>query len=44
MHKPYKRAATGQFSKGTGGGPGRQYYEGEYHSRTALTAGVSASF
>lgn len=28
----------------SGGGPGRQYYEGEYHSRTALTAGVSASF
>jgi uncharacterized protein (TIGR02001 family) len=28
----------------SGGGPGRQYFEGQSHSRTALTAGVSASF
>jgi hypothetical protein len=28
----------------SGGGPGRQYYYGESHSRTALTAGASVSF
>jgi uncharacterized protein (TIGR02001 family) len=28
----------------SGGGPGRQYYDGTTHSRTALTAGISASF
>lgn len=28
----------------SGGGPGRQYYYGERHSRTALTAGASVNF
>jgi uncharacterized protein (TIGR02001 family) len=28
----------------SGGGPGRQYYYGEPHSRTAVTAGASLSF
>ncbi len=28
----------------SGGGPGRQYYDGLSHSRTALTAGMSANF
>jgi uncharacterized protein (TIGR02001 family) len=28
----------------SGGGPGRQYYDGTTHSRTALTGGISASF
>lgn len=28
----------------SGGGPGRQYYYGEPHSRTALTAGASVNF
>lgn len=28
----------------SGGGPGRQYYYGEPHSRTAVTAGASVSF
>ncbi len=28
----------------SGGGPGRQYYYGDTHSRTALTAGASLSF
>jgi uncharacterized protein (TIGR02001 family) len=28
----------------SGGGPGRQYYDGLSHSRTAVTAGMSASF
>ena len=28
----------------SGGGPGRQYYYGELHSRTAVTAGASMSF
>jgi uncharacterized protein (TIGR02001 family) len=28
----------------SGGGPGRQFYYGETHSRTALTAGASVSF
>lgn len=28
----------------SGGGPGRQYYYGETHSRTAVTAGASLSF
>ena len=28
----------------SGGGPGRQYYYGDTHSRTAVTAGASVSF
>ena len=28
----------------SGGGPGRQYYDGLSHSRTALTVGMSANF
>ena len=28
----------------SGGGPGRQYYYGDFHSRTVVTAGASVSF